>query len=237
MLVDHSTRSAYNSATPSTASEATPSTASLATPTSASESVWLRQYSSGSVLPTVFEDQSSVDTKEVHVEIHDDLSPPSDAGMTTATVQSLQQQEASSGAEDVVHKLINYDENKGKTEACRDSLEPAEVNDSTPPLKPRPEFRVELTKRKVTIAEGTPTLIPVQIPFSSPQTDSIDTSAQAKPSLSLPLRQTSTSSETKPNLGRKLLTQLSRGGTTPGDRVLTVQARRGFKLKLIMPSS
>jgi hypothetical protein len=200
----------------------------------------LRQYSSGSVLPTVFEDQSSVDTKEVHVEIHDDLSPPSDAGMATATVQSLQQQEASSGAEDVVHKLINDDENKGKTEAHRDSLEPAEMNEisnSTPQSKPRPEFQVELTKRKVTIAEGTPTSIPVQIPFSSPLTDSIDTSAQAKPSLSLPLRQTSTSSETKPNLGRKLLTQLSRGGTTPGDRVLTVQARRGFKLKLIMPSS
>ena len=49
------------------------------------------------------------------------------------------------------------------------------------------------------------------------------------------LRKTSIMSETKSSVGRRLLTQLSRGGAPPCDRVLTVQAQRGFKLKLIIP--
>ena len=234
--MDHSTcRTVYNSATPSSASETTPISASFTTPSSVSDSVWLRQYSSGSILPTVFEDPSSVDTREVSVEIHDDLVPPNDGEMNVAEQSSREQQENSS-VEDMTAEL---DENKRETEGDMDNQEAAEAKEISLPLKPRPKFQVELTKHRVTIAEGPPTSIPVRVPYSSPQTNSADTStsAPAKPLLSLPLRQSSTSTETRPNIGQKLLTQPSRGGSTPGDEVLTLQARRGFKLKLRMPTS
>ena len=115
-------KSVYDSATPSSASGATPTSTPFTTPSSASDSVWLRQYSSGSVLPTVFEDSSPVDTREVDVEIHVDRLSSSDVGMTVAE-QSLQQQQENSGVEDVA---ADPDE---ETNRHMDNGEPAEAKE------------------------------------------------------------------------------------------------------------
>ena len=87
---------------------------------------------------------------------------------------------------------------------------------------------------------GTPesTAMPVQVPFTPSHTHrDRDSTAQNRPNFSLPLRQPSTPSETRPSLSGRLLRRISRSDVTPGDRVLTVHGRRGFKLKLIVPQS
>ena len=104
-----------------------------------------------------------------------------------------------------------------------------------------PPFRIEPTqarqaRARVSISEDPPTSIPVQMPYSPPQASAPENRPRTggKPKkLSLPLRQNSASA----NFRRKLLPQLSRGSATPTKQVVTLQARRGFKLKLKLPPS
>ena len=101
-----------------------------------------------------------------------------------------------------------------------------------------PPFRIEPTqaRARVSISEDPPTSIPVKMPYSPPQASAPENRRRSggKPKkLSLPLRQNSASA----NFRRKLLPQLSRGSTTPTKQVVTLQARRGFKLKLKLPPS
>ena len=96
----------------------------------------------------------------------------------------------------------------------------------------KPHFQLELTQPKDKSEDG-PTSIAVQVPYAPTSDKSVN--VPEKLNLALNVRQASIVSETKSSVGRRLLTQLSRGGAPPCDRVLTVQARRGFKLKLIIP--
>ena len=91
-----------------------------------------------------------------------------------------------------------------------------------PLMKSRSAEKKTLTKQ-VSITEAPPTVIPVQVPYCPSPLPT------KRPKLSLPLRQISSSSS------RKYFPQISQGSATPST-VLTLEARRGFKLKLKIPT-
>lgn len=182
---------------------------------------YLTQPSITDLLPAVPEDMPEDDTayeldsREVHVEVHGE--EPLTGSRRAPSLREWPSVDHYDG--------VDVRDNVAVTEPDKEDI--TETASSV-----KPHFQLELSQPK-SKSEDVPISIPVQVPYA-PKSDKVVTVPE-KLNLAPNLRQTSILSETKSSVGRRLLTQLSRGGASPGNRVLTVQARRGFKLKLIIP--
>lgn len=184
-------------------------------------------------LPAVPEDMPEddspyeLDSREVHVEVHDE--EPLIGSRKAPSLRewpSVDTTEPKHSSKPLSRDY--YDEVDGRDDLAVTEPDKEDITGTVPSIKPH--FQLELTQPKVKSksSEDGPISIPVQVPYA-PKSDK-----PVPEKLNL-VRRTSILSETKSSVGRRLLTQLSRGGAPPCDRVLTVQARRGFKLKLIIP--
>lgn len=190
---------------------------------------YLRQQSITASLPALTEETSEDDklgSREVHVEMHSELPlTRKDTSLKDADITEPKQYSSELFSRD------HCDERELDVSTDVAVTEPDKTG-TVSSIEPPHQFETQ-PRIKFTTSQDQPISLPVQVPYT-PESDRA-ISVPEKQNLVLNLRQPSISSEA--NVGRRLLSQLSRGGVPPGNRLLTVQTQRGFKLKLIIPST
>lgn len=184
----------------------------------------------------------------VEVEIHIEEAPDNSLTQRTALQQSAdREQPVEHGAK--CSEVTDDDQEQGSIQRAK--LQQEQKNTQRPKLRreqnihsasgvDEPDMRMEhplmesrsakkTVTKQVSIADGPPTVIPVQVPYSPSNSP-----ATGRPQLkvSLPVKQSSSSQS--PSFLKPLLSRSHR--STPPTTVLKVEARHGFQLKLKIPT-